>query len=412
MVADRPAEVALGTVLEPVLRAVPVEPEGRYRLLGVRWYGNGCRLHSEVVGAELKTAQLNRVERGDVVYNKMWTTKAAFAVVDDMHSGLVATSEYPTFAVRANLADPAFLRYAMLHPEFVTRATDACRGTTSRVRLNPKDFLRLHVFLPALPEQRKIAAILTALHDVSQKTEAVIESLQALMKAMMQELLTHGVPGRHVCFKRTEVGEIPREWEVSTLGELCSRIVVGIVVKPTSYYVPSGVPALRSKNVREGRVDLDDLVYISKESNEHLSKSQIRSGDVLTVRTGEPGTSCIVPPELDGANCIDIILSTPGSRLLPHFMALCLNGAAGRAFIQIGKGGLAQQHFNVGAMKQMPIAVPPIAEQREIATALSSLDERLNQERAVSTRLAHLKSALMSVLLTGELRVISDEVNA
>jgi type I restriction enzyme S subunit len=67
MRADRLVEVALGTLVEPVLRPVPIKPEARYRLLGVRWYGNGCRLHSEVVGAELKTAQLNRVERGDIV---------------------------------------------------------------------------------------------------------------------------------------------------------------------------------------------------------------------------------------------------------------------------------------------------------------------------------------------------------
>src|SRR4051812_40229951 len=132
MTANRPVKVALGTLVEPVFRPVPVKPETRYRLLGVRWYGNGCRLHSEVAGAELKTAQLNRVERGDVVYNKMWTTKAAFAVVDDAHSGLVATSEYPTFAVRESLAEPAFLRFAMLQPDFVAQATDACRGTTSR----------------------------------------------------------------------------------------------------------------------------------------------------------------------------------------------------------------------------------------------------------------------------------------
>ena len=78
-----------------------------------------------------------------------------------------------------------------------------------------KTIPRVPILLPPLPEQRKIAAILSSVDEVIEKTEAVIEQLQVVKKAMMQELLTRGLPGRHTRFKQTEIGEIPEEWEVN-----------------------------------------------------------------------------------------------------------------------------------------------------------------------------------------------------
>lgn len=73
-------------------------------------------------------------------------------------------------------------------------------------------FKDLQILLPPLPEQRKIAAILSSVDATIEKTEAVIEQLRVVKKAMMQELLTRGIPGRHRRFKETEIGVVPEEW--------------------------------------------------------------------------------------------------------------------------------------------------------------------------------------------------------
>jgi type I restriction enzyme, S subunit len=52
-------------------------------------------------------------------------------------------------------------------------------------------------------------------------------------------------------YKLTEVGSIPEEWETRLCSELSERIMVGIVIRPTQYYVRQGVPAFRSANIRE-----------------------------------------------------------------------------------------------------------------------------------------------------------------
>jgi type I restriction enzyme S subunit len=341
---------------------------------------------------------------GDVLYGKLRPNlrKAVLASFD----GICSTD---ILVLRPKeCLDARFLLNLVHHPSFQTHAVGTASGTkmprTSWSLLAPFAFA-----LPPLAEQRKIAAILSSVDDAIEASQTVIDQLHVVKKAMMAELLTKGLPGRHKKFKQTEIGQVPEEWEILPLEALAARICVGIVVKPASYYTEAGVPCLRSKNVKEDRLDMNDIVFISQESNVLLGKSMLRTGDVVTVRTGEPGTSCVVPAVLDGTNCIDLIITTPGPRVDGRFLSRFLNSAGGRSVVAIGKGGLAQQHFNVGAMKEMPVPVPRRSEQESIVEPLSSIDGRLADEDSTLDRLRGLKSALMSVLLTGEVRVRVDE---
>lgn len=282
------------------------------------------------------------------------------------------------------------------------------KSALAQANLNLKQIGDLSILLPPLPEQKKIAAILSSVDEVIAKTEAVIAQLQIVKKAMMEQLLTKGMPGRHTRFKQTEIGEIPEEWEVVSLERAASRIVVGVVIQPASYYVPDGIPALRSLNVKDDEILLDKLVFFSDASNQQLSKSQIRTGDVLTVRTGVPGVSACVPAALNGANCIDLIITTPSAALRGEFLSRFINSDRGRGAILKRQGGLAQQHFNVGEMKQLLVPIPSIEEQDLIIERLQVIDVRLGVERALAKAITIVKAALSSSLLSGEIRVIPE----
>lgn len=222
----------IGDAVAPISRPEVVANDRVYALLGVRWYGKGGHIHMTVDGADLKTPTLNRVAMDDITYNKMWVTKGAFAVVAPELDGVVATNEYPLFSARPDRALPGFLRWALTTESFVKVATDAARGTTSRKRLNPGDFLRLPLLLPPVPEQRKIAAILSAVDDAIEGTQAVIDQLQVVKKATMAELLTRGVPGQHTRFKQTALGEVPTDWKVVRLESVLSDGPTNGLYKP------------------------------------------------------------------------------------------------------------------------------------------------------------------------------------
>jgi type I restriction enzyme S subunit len=231
---------------------------------------------------------------------------------------------------------------------------------------------------------------------------------------MLHDLLTRGLhqngqlrdPIAHPeQFQDSPLGCIPREWTVRTCQSLCREIVVGIVVKPAQYYVEEGVPVLRSANVREDGIQLSDLVFISSESNIQLSKSMLHTDDVVMVRTGYPGTTCVVPRHLDGANCVDLIISRPGSEIAPRFLALWINSTFGKDQVLRVQGGLAQQHFNVGEMKTLLVAKPQPDEQKAIVEQIDALDSDIQAATAEQAKLIVLKSGLMTDLLTGRVRV-------
>ena len=206
-------------------------------------------------------------------------------------------------------------------------------------------------------------------------------------------------------YKKTEVGVIPMEWETRPCSEVSERIMVGIVIRPTQYYVPHGVPAYRSANIREGGITDSDLVFISEASNTLLSKSQTRTGDILTVRTGYPGTSAVVRPGHSGCNCIDILITRPSKKVIPDFLAIWINSSFGKEQVLRHQGGLAQKHFNVGHMRNLVVALPSLSEQRAIAEALSDADALLGALDRLIAKKRDLKQAAMQQLLTGQTRL-------
>jgi type I restriction enzyme S subunit len=266
--------------------------------------------------------------------------------------------------------------------------------------------------------QRKIAAILTSIDTAIEKTEALIAKYQQIKAGLMHDLFTRGVlpngqlrPPRDQApelYQESAIGWIPRDWRLERCVELCSRICVGIVIQPTQYYVTDGVPAFRSANVREVGIDPSDLVYISPYANAVLAKSQIKTGDILSVRTGYPGTSAVVPPEFNGANCIDILISSPNSTVRSEYLCDWINSTFGKEQVLRQQGGMAQQHFNVGEMRELLVALPQPAEQCQITNRSDSIRIILRVEAERLQKLRQQKLGLMQDLLTGKVPVPVD----
>ena len=206
-------------------------------------------------------------------------------------------------------------------------------------------------------------------------------------------------------YKVSEVGVIPEKWETRQCSDLCERIMVGIVIRPAQYYVSHGIPAFRSANVREDGITDTDLVFISEASNALLSKSQTRKGDVLTVRTGYPGTSAVVRPTHAGCNCIDILITRPTEKLNSDWLAIWINSSFGKEQVLRNQGGLAQKHFNVGDMRNLVVALPPVPEQRAIAAALCDVDTLVAGLDRLIAKKRDIKQAAMQQLLTGQTRL-------
>ena len=325
--------------------------------------------------------------------------------------GRAALNQHLFKVIEKEGVDRVFLK---LFIEFyLPELTKASHGSTMQ-HITRKELDRFRAPFPISKfEQTKIAEILSKVDQAIEQTEALIAKKQRIKTGLMQDLLTRGIDEHGNLrseetheFKDSPLGRIPVEWEVKPCAALCREIVVGIVIRPAQYYRPEGIPVLRSANVRENTIFCDDLVFISKTDNEMLSKSRLREGDLVTVRTGYPGTTSVIPRELDGSNCVDLVISRPKNEVIrSNFLSIWVNSDNGKRQVLEGQGGLAQQHFNVGEMRTLLVKVPDISEQEKIERILILQSSVLEDLTRTLQKLFSLKTALMQDLLTGKTRV-------
>ena len=243
-----------------------------------------------------------------------------------------------------------------------------------------------------LDDQKRIAHLLGKVEGLIARRKQHLQQLDDLLKSVFLEMF--GDPVRN-----------EKRWETGTSSVYAEMVTVGVVVKPASYYVESGVIALRSLNIKPNRIASNDLVYFSQEANDDvLSKSRLQTDDVVVVRTGKTGTAAVVPAHLDGANCIDLIIVRPKRRKIhPQYLTCLLNSERGIALVASREVGGIQKHFNVGALNKIPFPLPPIDLQNRFAAIVKNVEGLRSRYQQSLTDLESLYGALSQKAFKGEL---------
>ncbi len=174
-------------------------------------------------------------------------------------------------------------------------------------------------------------------------------------------------------------------WSEVKLKTLCEKVTVGHVGSMAKEYVNEGIPFLRSLNIKPYYLDFNNLMFIDSRFHEKLKKSALKPGDVAIVRTGYPGTACVIPENLGDANCSDLVIVRPGRNLNPHFLAAIFNSSFGQSLVAGNTVGAAQQHFNITVAKELIFIFPVKDVQDKIAAILSAYDDLIeNNKRRIS----------------------------
>ncbi len=325
-----------------------------------------------------------------------------------------------------------------------------------RTRINLADLKSLRLPIPAHSEQRRIIAKLDSLflrsshardeldripNLVDQYKQAVLAAAftgkltkdwrskdlsldgNALKQLVLDDRQTHrnaqGIrakgANRSIPAKTQDLPQLPKNWIWLTFDECCWDLTVGHVGPMKTRYVASGTPFLRSFNVKPNRIDMSDVAFIDQHFDSELRKSRLRHGTIVVVRTGAPGTAAVIPKELDGANCSDLVICRPIDSLLPEYASHYINSAFAQKLVSGFQVGVAQQHFNVGAMSRLALPFTRLEEQREIVkrieAAFAWLDKLAVEQTRASFLLSTLDQAILAKAFRGELvpRYSNDE---
>ena len=287
-------------------------------------------------------------------------------------------------------------------------------GGGVRQSMNFKDLRRLPLLMPPLPEQRAIAAFLdgeTARIDaLVAKQEALIALLQEKRKAVISHAVTKGL-NADAPMKDSGVawlGAVPAGWDVQPLKRIARRIDVGIAAAAVHAYADSGVPILRSMNVRPNLIG-GELIYITDDFAEQNKSKYLFAGDILTVRTGHAGVSAVVPAHLDRSHCFTMLMTTLSVSAIPEYICQYMNCAPAIAHFQSEGWGAAQPNISVPILQMLSVPVPPIKEQQQIVAYLdhetARIDALIAKAEQFIERLREHRTALIAAAVTGKIDV-------
>ncbi len=335
--------------------------------------------------------------------------------------GSVVSNEYSTLKTRPGLLMD-YLRHYTHTSYFQRTCFHSSHGVdVEKMIFKINEWLVREVDVPPISEQGKIAAILSSMDRVIEKTQAVIEQVRVVKKAIMAELLTRGTPGMHSRMKplpvewrlgRVEprVTEIPESWALVPLATIARLESGHTPSRRHPEYWDGDIPWISLHDTK--RLDLPELTETAQTIGplglENSSARLLPRGTVVFSRTATVGKATVMGREMstsqDFANYV--CGSQIHERYLMHvFWHMQLEWHRLMA-------GSTHQTIYMPVFRDLQILLPPTDEQRKIASIADAFDVRLFAEQRQVHGLIALKSALMSVLLTGEVRVTADEVAA
>lgn len=280
---------------------------------------------------------------------------------------------------------------------FISYISDLVRGNANQVSISLKDIFAYRVLLPPLPEQKKIAAILSTWDRAIEGTEELLANSQQQKKALMQQLLTgkKRLPG------------FTGEWKTVTIGSLLKEAKRPVEWKDDNFY------KLLSVKRRSEGVILREMLHGTKILTKKMNYA--KSGDFLISKMQVVhGASGLVPEHLDNHHISDSYIALRAKnpekfdieffswlskeRVMYHKTFLCSYGVT-----------IEKMTFNFNMYLKENIKIPPtVTEQRSISQLLNTTENEITALESDLSRLRQEKKALMQQLLTGKRRVTVD----
>lgn len=287
-------------------------------------------------------------------------------------------------------------------------------GTTF-AEISKKEIEKLQFSYPPLPHQRKIARILTTVDNIIEKTEAAIAKYKAIKQGMMHDLFTRGIDVKTgklrpkfedapELYKESELGWIPKEWEVDKLGTLVETYAGGTPSRSRPEYFGGDIPWVSSSEVNQPEI-CKTKENITREGFENSSVKWVKEGSILIAMYG--ATAGKISKLRINATTNQAVLACIDSKdLKSGFIFHLANFLMDKILFKVQGSG--QPNLSKDIIDTTPIFKISIAEQILITDRLNTIDRLIANEKKSVDKLKQQKTGLMQDLLTGKKEVTPD----
>ncbi|MBR5645493.1 MAG: restriction endonuclease subunit S [Treponema sp.] len=298
-----------------------------------------------------------------------------------------------TFVARPKLKfEPKYLGYFINSPAYHNQLLPFMQGTKV-TSISKTSIQKTWVNYPDSTEQSKIGTIFSQIDSLIASTQKEHDKLVALKKCMLQKMF----PKKGSLVPEIRFKGFSGDWEEKNITDLAT-IFIGLVTTMTKFYSNQGTLLIRNSDIKDNYFSFADKpIYLTQEFANQNSNKKHRIGDVITVHTGDVGTSAVITEKENGTIGFATIVTRPKDNLLDSmFLSIFLNSDKHKLWAVSVSTGDGRTNYNLGDYTQLQLLLPTLEEQQKIGSYFQNLDNLISKQAAELEKLKNVKKTLLS----------------
>jgi len=346
------------------------------------------------------------------------------AYVDILDEGEIGfgSTEYIVIRKKEQKSDKQFLFYFSISPKFREVAIKLMTGTSGRQRVQTQQLVNYPFILPLLPEQKAIAAVLSAFDDKIELLREQNETLETLAQTIFKQWFVHfnfpdqnGKPYRENGGEMvdSELGEIPKGWKCKEIKTVADRIAMGPFGSniKVSTFVDKGVPVISGQHLHGTMLTDGSNNFITPEHAEKLKNSRVVPGDIIFTHAGNIGQVSIIPKNAKYQEYVisqrQFFLRVDKERASNWFLLMFFKSRMGQHLLlsnssQVGVPSIARPSTH---LKSIRLPFPTKEIQNKFEKLTIAIMDKIHFNHTLIEQLSKTRDTLLPKLMNGEIRV-------
>ena len=308
-----------------------------------------------------------------------------------------------------------YLYYYLTQPEVRYNLAAMAGGSANQANISPSQIKDIEIQLPPLEEQEKIANILSSLDDKIELNNEMNKTLEEMAQSIFKRWFVDfefpnedGEPYKSSGGEMidSELGMIPKGWEVKVLGDICDvkggkRLPKGKIVldEKTEY------PYLRVTDITSGYVNMNSIKYIDEETREKISRYIIEYSDLYISIAGTIGLVGSINKELDGASLTENMARIICNNIEKYYIKLYLNYGEIQHLIKTRAVGSTQPKLPLYVIKDIPVLVPTDKVMNRFKEIIIPVYKSIEENLSNIETIVEIRDSLLPKLMSGEIKV-------
>jgi type I restriction enzyme, S subunit len=367
----------------------------------------------EIKEGTVSNPEQYQVKIGDLLFARSSVKLSGAGQVAMVNKLPAKTTFFSGFIIRfrpnQNEVDPKFLNYMLRSPVYRSYFQSISNGTTI-TNLTQRILANVEVYLPELKEQNEISKILDVIDNKIELNNQINKNLEEMAQAIFKSWFVDFEPFQDGDFVESELGMIPKGWEVKSLEEVVSLIIDHRGKTPKKLggdWSESGFPAISAKNIKSNRlINRESIKYVSPEIYNKWMKDELQSRDIILTSEGPLGEAYYLVE--DEKYCLSqrlFSLRADSSTIHPAILFLHLQSSRTQEELNSRATGSTVLGIRQSELRKVNILVPPKTVQMQVQDLLDGLLKKVYINEEENFKLLNLRDTLLPKLMSGEIRV-------